>query len=78
MNHFVPACVAAWACVMPLMAQASTRDITDYPVCLEIRSEVLMLTPRYYTPGDVTALVERCMDWQDEARAGGYGRMSGV
>ena len=28
MNHFSPVCVAAWACVMPLMVQARERCMT--------------------------------------------------
>lgn len=74
MNHFVPVCVAAWACVMPLMAQA--REIVDYPVCLEIRTELLAMVPRYYTPKQVVEVVERCMTWEDNMRAKGYRKLS--
>lgn len=74
MNHFSPVCVAAWACVMPLMVQA--RDIVDYPVCLEIRTELLGHAPRYYTPKQVVEVVERCMTWEDNMRAKGIRKLS--
>ena len=59
-----------------LPAAASARDVTDYPVCLEIRSEIMQMVPRYYTPKQVVDLVERCMTWEDNMRARGYERLS--
>ncbi len=64
------------AALMLLPAAASARDITDYPLCLEVRSEILTMVPRYYTPKQVNDLVERCMNWEDSARARGLRKLS--
>lgn len=68
---------AAGSLAILTAAPAQARDINDYPVCREIRSEILQMVPRYYTPKDVVDLVERCMTWQDNMRDKGYTALQG-
>lgn len=52
--------------LVPVVVNA--RDITDYPICLDIGSRLWRHVPGTYTPNQAWEILQVCMDWQDQER----------